>query len=541
MRNTYLQSGAAKYGRAVAPAANVTQGASIQPPVGGWDAFNPLAAMPPQNAVQLINFFPQPGYVELRRGHINWCDTGSGVPVESLMGYMGQDTTKDILIAATGAKLYDVTTEATPVEIGTGGYASDRWQFTNFAGTGGSFTFMVNGIDDPQYYDGSAIVVPVITRSDSGDPADFININVYRSRIWFVAKNSTKAFYLPTDSIAGVATEFDVGNQFINGGYLQAIGTWSTDANDGPNEYIAFISSQGDVAIYNILDPTDPNAISFRGRSEISQPVGWRCITKIGSDLGIITLDGVLPLSQVLTYDKAALIGASITRNIRQAITDAVRQAKDHFGWQLHSYPRNTMAILNVPLTENDGQEQYVMNTITGSWARFTGQYANCWEVFLDRPYFGDNMGVVHLADQAGGDENQTLSADMQCAWNYYDERGRQKDWKMIRPNITIDQTFPVLPQMGINVDFGSGATLSPINFNANATPPPLWDVSLWDEATWTGDITSLSWATVNGYGYCASIEVTVDIPWTPDLIDDTNRNLRFNGFDVLYAKGGFI
>lgn len=536
MLNTFQSANRSRRG-ADALASNVAQGTSIPAPVGGWDAFNPLAAMPPQNAFQLINFFPQPGFVELRGGHLNWCDTGTGVPVETLMGYMAADSTKNILIAASNGKLFDVTT-STPSTLGTG-YSNDRWQFSNYAGTGGSFTFMVNGADPPQYYDGSAITVPTITRSDSGSVNDFINVWVYRNRFWFVIKNSTKAAYLPVDSVAGTATIFDVGNNFINGGYLQAIASWSTDANDGPNEYISFISSQGDVAIYNILDPTDPGAISFRGRAEISQPVGWRCVTKIGADLGIITLDGVLPLSHVLTYDKAALIGASITKNIQSEIVHAVQEAKDHFGWQLHSYPRNTMAILNVPLTEGSMQEQYVMNTITGAWGRFQGQYANCWEVFLDRAYFGDNNGVVHIADASSGDENQTLSADMQCAYNYYDDRGRLKRWLMIRPNITIDQTFPTLPQLGLNIDFGTSGQLSPINFNTAGTLP-LWDSALWDNATWPGGVTSLAWASANGVGYCSSIRITVSVPWQESLRADTDA-LRFNGFDVLYTPGSFI
>jgi len=519
-----------------APAIPVTIGASVSAPVGGWDAISPLANMPPQNAVALVNFFPQPGWVEIRRGHVNWCDTGTGSPVEAVMGYMGATTANDRLLASSAGNIYDVTT-ATPSTVGTG-YSSDRWQHTNFAGTGGSFLYMVNGSDAPQYFQSGAITVPVITCSDASSPNDFINVAVYRSRLWFVRKNSTKAYYLPVDSVAGTATAFDVGNMFINGGYLVAIGTFSTDATAGPTEYIVFISSQGDAVVYNIVDPITASGIDLRGRGEISQPVGWRCIAKLGNDLGVITLDGVLPLSQVLTYDKAQLIGASLTKNIRQAITDSVRTAKDHFGWQLTSYPRNTMMILNVPLTENSEQEQYVMNTITGAWCRFTGQYANAWEVFLDRPYFGDNLGVVHLADESAGDENQTLAADMQCAWNYFQDRTHLKRWHTIRPNITIDQTYPVSPYLGINVDFGTTGTLYPINFTGNS-PVPLWDSAIWDEAIWTGDVISVNWTNTDAIGTTSSVHITVSLPWDSSL--ETPKTLKINAFDWLYYTGSFI
>jgi hypothetical protein len=537
MRNTARQVNVSRQGVAPTSAANTAQGASVPAPIGGWDAYSPIAAMPEQNAITLVNFFPQPGSVDLRRGHVIWCDTGSGGPVESLMGYMGQDTSLDKLFAATQGSIYDVTT-STAALIGSG-YGSNRWQFTNFAGTGGSYTWMCNGTDVPQYWDGTSMTVTTLTGSGF-TPSDIINCVVYRQRIWGVLKDSTKAVYLGLDSVDGACGVFDVGNQFINGGYLIAIGTWSTDATDGPQEYISFLSSQGDVAIYIISDPSIAEGIAYRGRAEISQPVGYRCLCKIGGDLGVITLDGVLPISQVLSYDKAALLGASITKNIRAAINEAMRTSKNHFGWQLHSYPRGTMAILNVPLTEGEEQEQYVMNTITGAWARFTGQNANAWEVFLDHAYFGGNDGVVRLADTGSGDENQTLSAEMVGAFNYYQVRGQLKNWTMLRPNVTIANTFPVLPYMGINVDFGTDATLDPFDFNAGGAAIALWNSAVWNAAIWPGNVATFStWTSINGFGYCASVRMTVDVPWTTDGV--APQDFKINGFDSIYSVGAFI
>jgi hypothetical protein len=58
----------------------VVRSATVPAPVAGWDAKNPLASMPPLAAVQLKNWFPQPGWVEVRRGY-KWhaWDIGSGV------------------------------------------------------------------------------------------------------------------------------------------------------------------------------------------------------------------------------------------------------------------------------------------------------------------------------------------------------------------------------------------------------------------------------------------------------------------------------
>ncbi len=510
-------------------------GATIPAPVGGWDANSPIAAMPPQNAIALVNWFPQPGWVELRKGHVIYADTETGSPVESLMGYMANVTSDDRLLAASAGEVFDVTAGSV-TSVGSG-FTNNRWQFTNFDTSGGSFLWMCNGDDTPQAWDGSTLTPLVITGSGFA-PEDMIYVEQYRSRLWTVIKDSTLAVYLPLDSIQGAGTTFDVGTFFRKGGYLQAIGTWSTDTVDGPNEFIAFISSYGDVAVFLITDPTSPSGISYRGSADIGPPIGRRCLCKIGSDLAVISIDGVLPLSQILTYDRAALAKASITSNIRQAMTDAAQRYKSLFGWELTSYPRNTMAILNVPLGENSVQDQFVMNTITGAWARFQGQNANCWEVWQDRAYFGGNDGVVRLADESAGDENQTLTADMRGAFNYYGSHGQLKQWTTVRPSITVDVNLTTIPRMGLNVDFSTNAMVNPISFETGQNLA-VWDDATWNAATWPGETVRQDWNTVAGLGYCASIRMTCEVPWSNEA--RVYQTLRVNSFDVVYQRGGII
>ncbi len=540
MRVTALRENQVRGAGVTMPANATIQGASFPAPIGGWDAMNPLANMPEQNAVQLINFFPQPGYVELRRGHLIHSDTLTTLPVESLMGYQGETVNSKALFAVSDGDIFDVTSSPAVVTTKTG-LLSDRVQFTMFASGGGNVLWCCNGEDVPFYWDGVAWTDTVITGITSGNPEDIINVVSYRNRLWGVLKDTTVAVVLAVDSITGaITTEMDVGSQFPRGGYLQAICTWGTDVQNGPNEFIAFISSYGDVAMYLITDPSTPAGINYLGTSQIGSPIGRRCTCRVGSDTALITIDGVVPVSKIINYDRAAIQNQALTANIRTAMTEAAQRQSTFFGWQLVSYARNTMAILNVPVAENDVQDQFVMNTVTGAWARFTGQNGNCWEVFDNYAYFGGNDGVVRIADVSSGDEDQTLEADMQTAFNYYGSRGRLKQWEMIRPLITINTAFPTIPYIGVNVDFGTSAVLSPIQFNPTAAVPE-WNnpASQWDSATWPGDVQSSNWASLNGLGYCASVRMTVSIPWDENL--RAPRTLRFNSFDVLQDTGGWI
>lgn len=537
MRFTARQAGRARGMGVAIPAPIRSASSSFPAPIGGWDAYSPLADMPESNAVQLINWFPQPGYVELRRGFVSQCDTGTDQEVDSLMAYQGPLIADQRLFAASGGQIWDVT-DATPTSVGTG-FTSNRWQHVNVATAGGNFLWMCNGEDTPQYWDGTTLQAAVITGVTA---EDMIVPVLYRGRIWTVLANSTKAAYLGLDSIQGAATIFDLGPFFRLGGQLQAITTWSTDIQGGTNEFIVFLSSYGEAAIFLIYDPTDPGGFAFRGVSSIGSPIGRRCCERVGSDAAIITIDGVIPLSQVINYDRAAVQQAALTKNIRNAMTQAAREYKDNFGWQVISYPRNTMAIINVPISEGGQQQQYVMNTMNGAWARFTGQNANCWAIFNDRAYFGGNDGVVYLADESAGDEDQTLEADIQGAYNYFGLKGQNKRWTTIRPLLEKDSSYTIDLQIGLSVDFNLNDTLDEIQTDTGMTPAE-WDdpESIWDDpnTVWPGPVTQQRWMAISGIGYCAGVRLKVSIPWSEQL--RAAQTLRIYSFDALFDAGAFI
>src|SRR6185503_31253 len=199
----------------------------------------------------------------------------------------------------------------------------------------------------------------------------------------------------------GAATVLDLTGVFNKGGSLQAAAAWSRDGGQGPDDYISFITTHGEVAIYS----GDPGAnFELAGVYEMGAPIGRRCVTKVGPDVGVVCVDGVVPLSRAINTDRAAILNASITAKIQPVMNQSARDWKANFGWQLTSYARGTRAILNVPVTANSEQRQYVMNTVTGAWCRFLGENANAWEVWQDRLFYGGNAGQVVEADCQGFD-----------------------------------------------------------------------------------------------------------------------------------------
>jgi hypothetical protein len=521
----------------VRPVQGTARGKSIPAPAGGWDAVSPLAAMPETNAVTLENMFPQPGYVEIRKGHKRHGMLGTAA-IESLLPYHGLASGDDRLFAACSTVISNVTaftsaTASSTASVSLSSLTNARWQHINFSTTGGNFLWICNGADAPRMYDGATWATASVTGITA---SEIVNVAAFKERIWVARIGNISPAYLNLDSVQGTATPFDLTGVFNKGGFLQSIGTWSLDGGQGPEDYIAFITSRGEVAIYTGTNPG--SNFVLRGVYEMGAPIGRRCVRKVGADLAVISIDGVLPLSKALITDRAAASLQSITRMIQPVMNQSARDYQTNFGWELIAYPRGTRAILNVPVQEGANQEQYVMNTVTGAWCRFKGEPANCWAVFQDRLFYGANNGLVKEADCQGFDDDGAIEFDLITAFNYLDVRGRLKQFTQCRALLTSDGQ--VRPGLGLAVDFDTNALVGPTSFEQS--PESLWDVVVWDQDTWPVDRRIITdWTTVEGIGYCAAIRVQGSIEATTDEMESNSLFLAVNGFDILCVDGAFI
>ena len=196
---------------------------------------------------------------------------------------------------------------------------------------------------------------------------------------------STVCAFMPTDAIMGaIAGTIDLGANWTKGGYLVSVTDWTVDGGNGPQDYMVFLSNRGQATIYSGTDPTSATAWTLVGTFELAPPIGARCCTQIGSDVAIITQQGVVPLSQALPFDPSAERSVAITARIQNAMAQAAAQGLSLFGWQLITYAPEQVSILNVPQVENNTQVQYVMNTLTGAWCQFTGWNANCFNIMFN-------------------------------------------------------------------------------------------------------------------------------------------------------------
>lgn len=469
----------------------VSQPVSLPAPVGGWNARDALPSMAPSDAVILENWYPATTEVALRDGYTKHA-TGITGQVETLMAYSGAAT--DELFAIAGGNVYDVTTAGPAGSAVVTGLSNSRWGYCNIATAGGNFLSMANGVDAPRNYNGTAWSTPAITGVTATTLRDPI---LYAERQFFIQDNTLKVWYLPVDSIAGAANVVDVSSFMTKGGYIVAHGTWTIDAGQGVNDHYVIMTNKGQIIVYQGIDPTSATTWSMVGVWDIGSPVGRRSLYKYAGDMLIVCQDGVVPLSGALQSSRVQP-RVAITDKIQFAISASITDYGNNFGWQLMYVPGINQLWLNVPVQEGQNQQQYAMNTITGSWCNYKGWNANCMEMFDDEPYFGGNGYVAH-AWYGGSDDGNNITALGLQAFNNFSSAGRLKRFTMSRPIFRTDGSPAIFA--GINIDFNTDTPITSLNFTPSTFAK--WDSALWDAGKWGGALSILqNWQGLNGVGY---------------------------------------
>lgn len=492
---------------------------SFPAPIGGLNARDPLAAMKPTDAVILENWWPMPSNVQIRKGFINW-STGYTAPVETLMKYAPPSGSYK-LFAASGTSFFDATALGAVGAAVVTGLANAQWQYTNITTPGGTFLWCVNGVDNPQMYNGSAWSVPAVT---GVTPTNLVNLCVFGNRLFMVEKNTLKVWYLAVQSIAGAATAFDLSTIFTRGGYLVSMGAWSVDAGNGMNDLAVFVSSEGEVAIYQGVDPT---TWTKQGMYYVGRPVGRKCLIKYAGDCLLLCEDGILPLSKALqssTIDRAI----SITDKIQDAISAQITTYGNLYGWQMTLFSDASQLWLNVP-TGNFNNFQFVQNTISGAWTTFTGMNARCWETTGQQIFFG-GTNAVYKAWTGQFDLTAQIQADALPAYNNFKAPAQNKYFTMVNPSIQATGNPSIL--FGLDLDFLNSDATGALSYIPSSNGM-VWGTMVWGTMVWGGSLQQISnWQTVGGVGYYGSIRLTIQA---------NGSQVVWNSTSFVYQLGGVL
>jgi hypothetical protein len=216
-----------------------------------------------------------------------------------------------------------------------------------------------------------------------------------------------------------------------------------------------------------------------------------------------MTEDGIVPMSSVMSLDQIALQNKAVTAPIAPAWRQAVLDRAGLTGWQIMTWPLESMAVVNLPKSNAGDRTQYVSNARTGAWARYLNWDANCFAVYNNNLYFGSSDGRVMQAETGGQDDGSNYTWTVFPSYNHLKSAGSRKQVKMARPR--LQASFPITPQVTIKVDYDTTVPGAP-TANAVTATGALWDTAVWDTAVWPPTISDQSkWVAAQGLGTVVS------------------------------------
>jgi hypothetical protein len=363
------------------------------------------------------------------------------------------------------------------------------------------------------------------------DTSDLSHVWAYASRVFFVEKNTMNAWYLPVDSLGGAADTISLAGVFQNGGSLLFGATWSIDAGDGLDDKCIFVSTEGEIAVFQGTNPGDAASWSKVGVYQITKPLGINATMQAGGDLLVATESGVVPVSEALQKDVAALSIAAVSRNIEPAWRAGV-SARRTLPWEILKWSSKSMMIVSQPKPfASLGDECFACNMETGAWCRFTGWDTRCLALYSSRGFFGSNDGCVYEMEVGGSDAGIPYTSVVVGQFDHLGAQGVTKTTMQARA--TFLAADPFTPQISVSSDY-----LVELPAVPNSEPDysgDEWDVGLWDVAKWDGTIAyavSTKWVSSVKTGFIHAPQVQITFGITP------MPNIEMISFDMTYTKG---
>ena len=510
--------------------------ATVPAPNGGINAVDSGVAIPPSDAMDLVNMVGGRVGLTSRYGFAEWCIGMGGNPVRSVIPFTGSTPANDRLFAATSTDIFDCTTSsATPSSVHTFGTSDATSGFgvsQVFETSAGHFLFHADETNGLLRYDESTDTWAAAASITGVSAADLVFVTAWKNRLLFAERDTGNLWFLPVGYISGTAAVVRLGNRAPHGGYLVGAWSWTIDGGAGVDDFLVCVFSSGDVLIYQGDDPATAGAFNLVGTWFVGAvPKGRRIATDIGGDLLLLSLAGVVPVSKL----RSGSFGPDMytTRKIAPKFNEAATTRRDLWGWQIALSPTENALIVNMPRV-GDTYEQFAMSISTQGWSRFQGVPSLSMAPWGGDLYVGTLDGrvckVTGDLDDVKIDGAATYSEIDWSGLSAFSDFGAPA-WKQVHEIEPIMWTQGAAPGYGVEAryDFDT-STIS-------STPPDpategiaTWDAATWDTDVWPGiDVPCGGIRGATGMGMRAAVAFR----------GRSNARTTLMGFRVRWTDGG--
>lgn len=494
---------------------------TLPAPSGGLNLIDAIDAMPENDALELINYYPQGTNISLRGGSSSHCVAGASAAARTLMVLPLQSGTEK-LVKAANSKFYDVSTSTETNITGTTTPTSNDWNHTIF----NNRIFAANGADTVQVYTGSGNFADATFTGVT--LSSLVNVSSYRQRIYFVKLNSGSFWYGGVSAVSGALTEYDLTSFLTRGGYLLFAGSYTNQNAMTSADLFFVVSSEGEVLFFSGTYPGDSTTWSIVARFPIGKPLGYRAFIRVDNDVLILTRQGIVPVSALFSGGSTIALN-TIGRKINPLISSYAFSTPFSHLWHGLHWPGGRRIYITVPRAGNNVL-LLVCNTDTGAWTKFdlgSVETAVAISLFGGDPYYGSSTGNIYEMESGQSDNGSPIPMDLLSAFNFFGSRSNFKHFVEVRP--LMRSMRGVGFGLGIQTDFVMTASTDIINSTPGESTP--WG-SDWG-SPWSSSTEYLfPRYAVRAQGHSGALRIRGNIKDTP---------LEFNGFDIRFRVGGQI
>tara|TARA_R110000822_G_scaffold78819_1_gene188781 strand:+ start:2102 stop:3712 length:1611 start_codon:yes stop_codon:yes gene_type:complete len=475
----------------------------------GINAVDSLAEMAPNECIYTYNLIAQDYGMEVRPGYAEWANGWTGT-AKTVITFEGATTAQDKLWVADENGIWDCTTADTtaptqkivfPSTSGNAGICS----YITYS-TDGSAQFVLLCDGENGYYvwtQSTNTWAKIALGAGAGqilgvDPSNFVFVMAWKERVWFIEKNTSKAWYLAVNTIYGTVASFVFGGQFMQGGNLRTLHNWTLDGGIGVDDYLVGVSGAGDVSIYQGTDPASASAFGMVGTWNIGKvPAGNRIGRNFGGELFILSSYGLLPCSSLLKGADTREIETYASRKITPYLRATFDAVIDDFGWHIPVHPKKSLLYINAPKPLSSDQISYCMYFGNGAWSMVRGLAKNHSAEWQGGVYWCDdgklykelgNVDKVYINTAADG-VAEAIEWDCLTSFQPIGEPSRFKRVQYIRPNFVAESSpsYDAFARYDYNI---TEATTAPVVTSGDTG---VFGTGLWGTALWAGGLSASS------------------------------------------------
>lgn len=367
------------------------------------------------------------------------------------------------------------------------------------------------------------------------NPANFCFVLSWKSRLWFVERNTAKAWYLAAGSIFGVATQLNLDRaaQFRQGGGLRCLANWTGDGGAGIDDRLVAMGDGGDVAIYEGTDPASADTFRLKGTWNCGALVAGRnVVSNFGGDVLLLTKSGIRPLSQLVAGGDGS--GTYQTGKVANLFNSLTLARADLPNWAIHIHPEDNTLLVLVPSYLGGPTEQLAQALWNRSWSRYRDLPIVSACVWQKKLYFGDTTGTIwintgYVDEVSLANPSDFTAVNFGVLTPFRNGNGRMKKVEFIRPTLLSEQ-----PGVAVSANARYGYSLSelPAVQPVAASGASSWDVGTWDASAWQDDYTATqAFISAEGYGADMAIAVRGRAICRTVLV----------GIEVFFSQGGYL